>query len=364
MTAARARLFSGFALAILAALSQTVAAEPYLAVQKGLKCGTCHTAPSGGGRRTVYGNVYAQTEMPARTLKIGDLWTGEFGRYLAVGADLRGGFSEIDVPGQAPSSETELEEFLAYAEIRPFPKYLTLYVDARLRPDDPLIREQYARVNLPGGRWSLRAGEFFLPYGLRLQDDGAFIREVGGINYNTPDTGWEVGYEQGPWTAQLAVTRGTAGGPEVDSGKQYSLRVAHVAPAWRIGGSFNLNDARVGDRQMQNLFGGLRTGPVAWLAELDFIIDDGAPTGTRRSWASLLEANYGYRKGHNLKLTYEWYDPDARVSEDERTRLSAVWEYTPFQFLQLRAGYRAFDGIPQNPVQNRQQAFVELHILL
>ena len=48
---------------------------------------------------------------------------------------------------------------------------------------------------------------------IRLQDDEAFIRQVSGINYNTPDTGWEAGYEGGPWSAQLAVTRGTAGGP-------------------------------------------------------------------------------------------------------------------------------------------------------
>lgn len=337
-------------------------AEPYLAVQKGLKCGTCHTAPSGGGKRTVYGNVYGQTELPARKLDMGRIWTGEIGKYFALGGDIRGGFDELDVPGQPSTSETELEKLVVYAQLSPFPKYLTLYVDARLRPDDPVVREQYARLTLPGGRWSVRAGDFYLPYGLRLQDDGAFIRQVSGINFNTPDTGWEIGFEQGQWSTQLAVTRGTAGGPEVDSGKQYSLRVARVKPGWRVGASFNLNDAKVGDRQMQNVFAGIKTGPVAWLAEIGYIIDDGTPTGRRQLWTSLVEANYGYRKGHNLKLTYEWFDPDDGVSEDEQTRISAVWEYTPFQFLQGRIGYRSYDGIPQNPVQNREQLFAELHI--
>lgn len=338
-------------------------AEPYLAVQKGLKCGTCHTSPSGGGKRTHYGNVYAQTELPARALDIGTIWTGELGRYFAVGGDARGGWNRTEVPGQPAQSSSELDEFLAYAELRPFPKFLTLYVDARLRPDDPLIREQYARLRLPGGRWSIRAGEFFLPFGWRLEDDTEFIRQVGGINYNTPDKGWEIEFEQGPWTAQLAVTRGTAGGPEVDSGKQYSLRAGYVRDRWRLGGSFNLNDARIGDREMQNVFIGLRTGRVSWLAEVDFIVDESVPTGRRESRVSLLEANYGYRKGHNLKLTFGWYDPDDDVSEDERNRLSAVWEYTPFQFLQARLGYRQFNGIPQNPAQNREQLFAELHVM-
>jgi len=347
---------------LLAMMASTSSAEPYLAVQKGLKCGTCHMAASGGGKRTPYGELFAQTELAERRIDMGELWTGDIGKYLAVGGDLRASWQRLDVPGQSAESDSGLDELLTYVEIKPWPRYLSLYVDARLRPDAAVVREQYARVQLPGGQWTLRAGDFFLPYGIRLQDDEAFIRQVSGINFNTPDTGWEVGYEAGEWTAQLAVTRGTAGGPEVDSGKQYSLRVEHVKPGWRIGGSYNFNDASAGDRTMQNLFAGIRTGPVAWLAEIDYISDEGTPTGRRNLWASLIEANYGYRQGHNLKLTYEWHDPDADVSEDEQNRISLVWEYSPIQFVQARIGYRNFGGIRQNPGQNREQMFAELHL--
>ncbi len=341
----------------------SVLAEPYLAVQKGFKCGMCHTSPSGGGKRTTFGNAYAQTELSERTLNLGKLWTGELGKYFAVGGDIRGGWNRIDVSGQPNSSDTELEEFLAYVEIRPFPKYLTIHVDAKLGPEDPVVREQYVRLSTQDGKWAIKGGDFFLPFGLRLQDDNAFIRQVTGISFNTPDTGWELGFEQNNWSAQLAVTRGTAGGPEVDSGKQYSLRVSHVTPNWRVGGSINFNDTVFGDRQMQNVFGGIRTGRVAWLAELDYIIDDGSPTGRRKLWTSLVEANVQLKKGHNLKLTFEYFDPDNDVSEDEQNRLSVVWEYFPVQFLQTRAGYRLYNGIPQNSAQNREQFFLELHLL-
>jgi hypothetical protein len=323
----------------------------------------CHTTPSGGGLRTLYGNTFAQTELPARATDPENIWSGEIGRYLAAGADLRGGWTETDTPGQPVSATTELEEALVYVELRPFPQYLSFYVDAKLAPDDAVIREQYARLKLPGGQWSIRYGEFFLPFGWRLQDDGAFIRQVGGINYNTPDRGAELNFESGPWSAQLAVTRGTAGGPEIDSGKQYSLRVEHVTPGWRVGGSVNLNDAAAGDRQMQNLIAGIRTGSVSWLGEVDFIIDEDTATGRRSRWAGLLEANYGYRQGHNLKMTLEWSDPDDNVDEDEQNRLSLVWEYVPVRFVQARLGLRVYDGIPQNPVQNRRQYFAELHLL-
>jgi hypothetical protein len=50
------------------------------------------------------------------------------------------------------------------------------------------------------------------------------------------------------------------------------------------------------------------------------------------------------------------------VSEDEQTRSSVVWEYSPIQFIQTRVGYRSYDGIPQNPAQNREELFVELHL--
>ncbi len=353
---------SAFILLSLVIIRQPSFAEPHLAVQKGLKCMLCHTSPSGGGKRTAYGNIYAQAELPARTLDLGDFWTGELNKYLAVGGDIRGDWSQIDVPGQANFSETELEEFLAYVELRPIPGRLTIHVDAKLRPDDAVVREQYIRLSTDDGRWSIKGGEFFLPYGLRLQDDNAFIRQVTGINFNTPDIGWELGFENRDWSAQLAVTHGTAGGPEIDSGKQYSLRVSHVTPKWRVGGSLNFNDAKVGDRQMQNVFAGLRTGRIAWLAELDYIIDDGTPTGRRKFWTSLVEANIALKRGHNLKLTFEYFDPDTDVSEDEQNRLSLVWEYFPIQFVQTRLGYRRYDGIPQNPAQNREQFFLELHL--
>lgn len=350
---------------LLTLLAPSASAEPYLAVQEGLKCVACHTSASGGGKRNAYGNFFAQKNLPARTLGGNDpanFWSGEVLKYLALGGDVRGGWSAIEVPGQAATRDTGLNKLLAYAEISVVPSYLTLYFDAKLAPDDAAIREQYLQLSLANGRFSVKAGEFFLPYGFRLLDDSAFIRQVSGINFNTPDTGVELGWEQGRWSAQFAVTRGTAGGPEVDSGKQYSLRVSHVRSRWRLGGSVNFNDSEFGDRQMQNLFAGLKTGRVAWLAEIDYIIDDGSPTGRRSLWASLLEANVALTRGHNLKLTFEFFNPDDAVAENEQNRWSLVWEYFPVQFVQLRAGYRKAKGIPQNPAQNAERVFVELHL--
>jgi hypothetical protein len=64
--------------------------EPYLAVQLGLKCGQCHVNPTGGGLRTTFGDVIAQTVLPAEHLASPtDNWTGQLGPYVRAGGDLR-----------------------------------------------------------------------------------------------------------------------------------------------------------------------------------------------------------------------------------------------------------------------------------
>ncbi|HKY92248.1 MAG TPA: hypothetical protein VJM11_14460, partial [Nevskiaceae bacterium] len=122
------------------------------------------------------------------------------------------------------------------------------------------------------------------------------------------------------------------------------------------------NDADVGERTVAALFGGVATGPVAWLLEGDWIEDDSFATGRRKLWAGLAEANWNVRRGHNLKLTGEYFEPDDDVDEDEQSRTSLVWEWSPIQFVQTRVGWRHYDGIPQNDLQNREEGFVQLHV--
>ena len=355
---------SATALLIAALLTVTsVNAEPYLAIFKGMQCSSCHSHPSGGGKRNTYGNVFAQSEMPAERLGDADssMWTGEVVKWLSVGADIRADYRYTDIPNTGSSSEFDIQRATVYLEASLIPGRLTLYLDQQVAPGSSLNREAYIRLNGGNGKFHFAAGQFFLPYGLRLQDDAAFIRQVTGINFLTSDRGIQFGYESGPWNAQLSLTNGSGGGGETDDGKQISFIGSFVRQNWRAGVSYNNNDSDAGDRQMQNVFVGIKTGPVVWLAEVDLIVDD-LPGGTEQdSIAGLLEGNWLFRKGHNLKISYDYFDPDNDTSDDHQVRWSAVWEYTPMQFLQARFGARNYDGIPQVDLQNRDEYFVELH---
>ncbi len=348
--------------ATLALLSsgEHAAAEPYLAVQKGMQCSNCHSSPAGGGKRTVYGNVFAQSELAARRLGDGKAWTGEVTKWLAIGADLRASFEDIDVPNRSGTSDIDFNRGTFYAEATLIPNRLSLYVDEQFSPNDFETREIYVRLNSKDAKWFVAGGEFYLPYGLRLQDDTAFVRQATGINFANTDRGLLGGYNFGPWSTIASITDGSGAGRN-GAGNQVSLISSYTQATWRAGVSVNVNDDDAGDRTMFGLFGGLKTGPFAWLAEIDSISDNVSPGVTADAFAGLLEANWTIRGKNNLKLSYDYLDPNIDISEDQQVRYSLVWEHSPMQFIQARIGYRLYDGIPQVDAQNRKVFFAELH---
>lgn len=338
-------------------------AEPYLAVQTGFKCGQCHVNPTGGGERTVFGNVFAQTQLAANHIDTGgDVWTGEINRFLSIGGDLRTDFEYTKVPQTSSTDTFNLEQVRVYASANVIPQRLFVYVDEQVAPDSALNREAYGVYWSANHDWYVKAGQMYLPFGFRLQDQSAFIQQITGINMTTPDRGVEFGLERGHWDAQLAISNGTASGPATaHHGKQYSGQLIYVESLWRVGLAANLNSGPGGNKSAGGLFAGLRTGPVAWLGEVDLIDDKSLAVGTGRELATLLEANWRIAQGHNLKLTHEYLDPNRSVANNGQTRYSLVYELTPIQYVQIRTGFRYSDGIPQSPAEHLKFGFVELH---
>jgi hypothetical protein len=357
----------GSVLVLLGALagllsSGRAAAEPYLAVEAGLKCGNCHVNPTGGGKRTPFGELYARGQISATTVSLDPNtkpWTGDVTKWFATGADIRGGYDSVATPGQPQVSDFSLTRATAYLDFIALPNLLSFYFDEKVAPDNVENREAYVLYTPHNGRYVIKAGQMFLPFGLRLQDDDAFVRQESGVNFRAPDDGVELGLELPKWSAQVAVTKGA---PDNGSDDRVSLSAAYVRPRWRVGASYNKNPDPLGDREMEAVFAGWKTGPIAWLAELDFITDDLPPSNSNRTYATLIEGNWRVHKGHNLKVTYEFLNPSSHQAEDEQERYSAVWEYSPIQFVQSRVGIRRYNGIPNIPASNRDEWFAELHV--
>jgi hypothetical protein len=334
-------------------------AEPYLAVQEGYKCNVCHVNPTGGGLRNDFGTTYAKVLLPAETIDTKlDAWTGKVADMLRVGGDLRADWSRNTAPHTQATSGFDLEQFRVYGDLTIIPDRLGIYVDEQIAPNGSQNEEAYVRYGSTTDGFYFKGGQFYLPFGWRLQDQTAFVREVSGISMATPDKGVEIGYEKNAWSAQLDFTNGTAN--TSGTGHQITSQAVYTKSYWRLGAAVSMTQSESGDRKVAGLFAGFRTGPVAYLLEGDYVHDDSFPGG-RNLVAGLAEADWRIKKGHNLKLTAEYSDPDRSVAQDQQTRYSLVYEYTPLPFLQLRLGYRRYFGIPQSPIENQRLILAELH---
>jgi hypothetical protein len=353
----------GGAAALLAVLlaTQSVRAEPYLAVQEGYKCNVCHVNPTGGGLRNAFGVVYAKSLLPAQGASGAmDAWMGRLIDAVRVGGDLRAAWTNSSVPNTPSQQQFALEQFRVYGDVAVIPDRLGVYVDEQVAPNSSQNMEAYVRYGNSNDGLYFKGGQFYLPFGWRLQDQTAFVREISGISMTTPEQGIEMGYEHAAWSAQLDLTNVPASGPQAKAGHQVTGQLVYVQPRWRIGAATSFTQSDAGNRRIAGLFAGLRTGPIAWLGEFDFVRDESFPGG-RSLTAGLIEADWRIRKGHNFKLTAESHDPDRAVPQNEQARYSIAYEFTPMAFLQLRAGYRRYRGIPQSNVENQRLSFVELH---
>jgi hypothetical protein len=376
-------------------LAAQARAEPYMAVREGLKCSGCHVNVTGGGKRTEiiaahgrdilhYPDFFKEISAPA------EAFTGEIHRFVGIGANLRasntaifqekGADGTVDnntaFRGRLDENELEVNEAVGFLEVRLIPDYLTFYVDQRFAPQTD-TREVWGMLRgvFP---WSgfIKAGEMFLPYGLQLQDDDAFIRggRNGSVNtgfsFDQQQAAVEIGVEPGPFSVIAAVSEGAPRDRDVQvTATAYTLLSDLEIPIVRnflLGASFS----RVGPPDVQTLlfgfFTGVSMGPFTYLGEVDFRSDKDDTTGgkSRGRFIHYSEGNYLLFDWLNLKVAFDYADDDgdlSRRTDDSENRFSIGFEPFWNRFLQTRVFYRVSNGIESNPTHNQDLWIAELH---
>ena len=343
-------------------------AEPYLAARTGYKCSQCHVNPTGGGKRTDFGLMYSYTRLPHRFVKRSNeaLFDNRLNDYISLGADLRVNNQTIFGVDRENDNSIEIRTANAYVEMELIKDLLTLYVDENLGPSGASNREAYGILyNLPL-RGYFKAGRMLLPFGLRLLDNAAFIREKTGFNYNIQDFGIEGGIEPGPFSFSVALSNGSGRGLSDDNrSKQVSLIGYVVFRHFRFGGSFSRNKFPGTTRKIYGHFAGANFGRLTLLSELDFI-DSDRDDRFGKELAFLGELDFLITKGINLKVTYDFwdrfFDADPQVDEDESERVTIGLEPFITQFLQLSVFYHINDSVPQRPRESEDRLTFELHV--
>ena len=330
----------------------------------GLKCVQCHVNPTGGGMRSVFGNTFAQTQLAAK--RIGsdeDLWTGQVMKFLSVGGNARANYNFSDVPNQSSTNDFAVEEARAYLDFGVIPNRLSVYIDQRFAPGNSTNLEANIRYWITENSVYVKAGRMYLPFGYRFEDDNAFVRQMSGINMQAPDEGVEFGFEKGSWTHAVRAQQRNRPARRKWTTANRSWRARNTCgSAWRVGASAAIQRHRRGrSHRRRRCSARFALGRSRCSARSTTSTTTASAPRAASSWPRWSRPTGRSLQGHNLKLTFEWLEPDDDVDEDEQTRTSLLYEWSPIQFIQLRGGVRMYDGIPQNDLQNRTQAFVQLH---
>lgn len=345
-------------------LSSTVQAEPAFAVRTGYRCSQCHMNRTGGGIRSSFGSLYAQTALPTNLLRLGEespLLPADPDARFALGADVRLQYAHVATREGSDVSSFQVGEANVYGEVRLIPQRLSLYVDEKVGPGGASARETFGIVSMYKERLYVKAGKFLPAYGWRLPDDASYIRQFTGFAYSSPDTGVEIGAEPGRWSVHFAVLNGAGGDADTDESKRLVLQTVRRFEKVRVGIQ-GANNVSGGTRTTHaGVHGGANFGRLALLGEADWVRSrDG--TDELERLIAYLEGDLLVSRGLNVKLIHDYIDPDLDIETDARTRDSLGVETIPWPFVQLRAFVRVSDGPPQVPGSRDVQLDLEAHL--
>lgn len=358
------KILSGIVILAINCCVTPARAEPYLAFKNNMFCSGCHINPIGGGARNTYGAYYGTTVLPQTAGSLTQFDAGNITESLRIGANFRANYTQTDLKKGEDTTTFETQSGQIYLILQPKDSRFSLYIDEQLAPTGAINREAFILTKLNNNH-SIKAGNLMLPYGIRLEDDTAFIRQATGFNFDNSDNGVEWDWQTNHTFFSAAISNGSSGLTNNDKGLAYLTRIEYLGDNWRAGVSGVYNNADLGARYQANLFGGFNWIGFTFLAEVDSIKDKSIShiAGTyEEQRISFVEVNREITKGLNIKVTTEYFDPDTHINENERVRHSFLVEYTPFANLQIRGGVRDGKDIPQKISSNYTNIFAQLHL--
>jgi hypothetical protein len=361
-------------------------ALPKFASREGVKCASCHINPTGKGMRNAYGVTYGREALPIPAYKeetaIEDFSTNLTDNF-SYGTDFRTLFFYDQK--NTSSSFFQMQGDL-YLNLRLNKKFL-LYVDKGLYSGFEVFG--FAKV-LPLDGY-IKVGKFVPAYGVKVDDHNSFIRggqtpfdagQFAGLLPGYPrglvfgergeDTGLELGFSPGMFFFNAGVFNGTPNpGISGTSGlktKAVALRGEVFLPS----DAFNLSlGASMYNRPSQGTSGSLMFfggfGSLTFLknitltSEVDFI-NSSVSGSDVAGMIVFTEVNYMVTPGIDVKLGYEFYDPDTQKKNGSFTRITLGSEFFLMSGVELRPLYRFNVEQPTDLKNNEFQLMFHFYI--
>lgn len=355
----------GCIIALVCTLALQSEALPRFSIRTGMRCQSCHVNPTGAGMRQAFGVEYGREKLPVSE------WTKDFevedvsnviANFLGVGADFRTLFYTIQLPdGTSTNTFYEMQGDL-YINFRVARK-VSVYLNKGLYKGF----EAFGLLNiLPASGW-IKVGKFVPNFGTRLDDHTAFIRRQTGFTPEDPNnryerTGLEAGISPGPLTVSGGIYNSVnddfAGDSKAFLGRAEGLFHVGEKVNFGLGGDIFVTKTAAGlDRSLYGGLGSISLFNLAIFGEADYIKTKN-PTGTVTGFVSYVEADYPIIQGVDLKVAYDFFDPDINLKTGSTSRYSFGFEFFPIQGVEVRPVYRL---IKDKPVELHNDEF---HLLV
>jgi hypothetical protein len=349
------------------------AALPRFAARTGLKCQSCHVDPSGGAMRQVFGAQYGREKLavPAwsSSVELED-FTTLLTNVIGVGADLRTLYYYQQVPDSNGGGNRN-----AFFQMQG-----DLYLNFRLAKNVNICleKELYSGVEAFGllhilpANGHLKVGKFIPDFGTKLDDHTAYIRSVTGFSSALavrPElTGAEVGLSPGHFTLVGGIYNATDGYAGSGGNKKALLGRAEGMfdlgenSHFSFGGDVFTRESEAGTTStLWGGFGSLGYADFSVFGEFDFLRSSGV-LSTITGIVSYVEGSYVVTQGLELKLAYEFYDPDKDVKSGSQSRVSVGVEFFPIPGVELRPMYRMNIEQPQDQTNNELQLMLHFYL--
>jgi hypothetical protein len=351
-------------------------ALPKFASRVGAKCQACHVNPTGKGMRNTFGSTYGREELPVRTYKmVAD--TSEEGRVsmnredvtniddfstaitpnFSYGADFRSLFFYEANNKTSSFFQMQGDLYLDYRLNRQF----LIYVDKGLYTGFEVFG--LAKV-LPLDGY-LKVGQFIPAYGTKIDDHNTFIRGGPFFPINPALAGYRQGLVFGQRSEQTGIEAGIA--PSIFSMQVGLFNGAPFTGLNATGATKNKAVSIRGDATVQSehinvnaglsyyndpnpdpaekatfygVFGSLTVlKDVTLNGELDYIKTPFQGINIT-GYMTYTELNYRVADGVDLKLGYDFYDPDKDLKTGSSTRITVGGEFFLMSGVELRPLYR------------------------
>ena len=334
----------------------TALSMPRFASRTGARCQSCHENPSGAGMRREFGVTYGRETLPVPA------WSDEFNldgfsprlsEFISLGADFRTLFYYIQrpdtgVPPRAQDSKNAFWQMQGDIDVNlRLAKRVSMYLSKGLYTDGGGGFEIFGLLNLLPANGFLKIGRFVPNYGTKIDDHRAFIRDKTGFSPERGRielTGAEAGVSPGPLTITGGLYNAADGyGDGTGNDKAFLGRAEgmfKLAENVNLGLGGNIFTRKVAG-VTTTLYGGLGSfsyGDLTVFGEVDVI--KGNRTSGVYGIVTYVETDYVVTPGLDMKLAYDFYDPDKDTKTGSFARYSVGFGFFPISGVEVTPVYR------------------------